>query len=243
MLTPCRSCRRHVAVADASCPFCGAAVTHVAPQSFARASRAPLLAVAAAAAIAGGDDKKKAEPAPVTNVAAENSAPAPSASASVVATASASASASAADSLDGLGSLDLGGPIKPGFGQGTMAAAYGGPPPPGGLAAIGPKGDVMTGASTGALASSEVDRVIATSRPRLRSCYNMALNSDPGAEGTVKLAISIDTTGAVSAVKVVSSTAPAVVASCVTAAVKSLQFKPPKQAGTVTVPLTFKPKS
>jgi TonB family protein len=128
------------------------------------------------------------------------------------------------------------------MGPGLTGAVYGGPPP-GGIAAIGPKGDVMTGASTGDIAGSEVDRVIATSRPRFRSCYNTALNSDPGAEGTVKLAISIDATGAVSAVKVVSSTAPAAVASCVTAAVKSLQFKPPKSAGTVTVPLVFKPKS
>ncbi len=229
MLTPCRSCRRHVAASDPQCPFCGAAVLHVAAQSsLPRASRAQLFAfaaVAAVAAIAGCEEKK----APVTNVASENSAVAPP---PVSATATAAPSASSSGGL-----ADLGGPIKPGSGPGLMVAAYGAPAPPPSLK--GPTAELAPGPASGGVADAST--VIAKARPRFRACYAKALQFDPGLEpGKVTVTMQVATTGNVKDAKV--SSPASAFSSCIAGVARSLLFNPPATEQTLTVPLVFAKK-
>jgi hypothetical protein len=67
-LHPCPGCRRHVAVTDARCPFCGAAQVATAPHvvTAGRLSRAAVFATLAAGAVACGGkpvrEDRKVEP-------------------------------------------------------------------------------------------------------------------------------------------------------------------------------------
>ncbi len=62
-LLPCGECRRHVAVTDSACPFCGAAREVTAPTAtrLGRMSRAAVFAGAALATSACGGKKPKTE--------------------------------------------------------------------------------------------------------------------------------------------------------------------------------------
>src|SRR4051794_15196866 len=53
-MTPCTSCRRHVALDERVCPFCGAAVTPAAPRPMIAVSRLTRSAVFAGASLASG---------------------------------------------------------------------------------------------------------------------------------------------------------------------------------------------
>jgi hypothetical protein len=61
-MTPCTSCRRHVALEETACPFCGAAVTASAPRPIRAVGKLTRSAVFAGASLASGCWVDKAPP-------------------------------------------------------------------------------------------------------------------------------------------------------------------------------------
>lgn len=108
-----------------------------------------------------------------------------------------------------------------------------------GLAVKQPLGEVSQGAAQGAPPGA--DAAIARNRWRFKACYNKQLAVDPAASGTIKVSVSLNADGDVAAVAEVSSTAPAMLGSCVKTAFSSIKFDPGPPTK-FTVPLVFSPK-
>jgi hypothetical protein len=106
----------------------------------------------------------------------------------------------------------------------------------------GPIGTVSIGALElhGPPAGNDWARVMASVRPRLRSCYRVGLNSDPSMSGSLKLKVAIAPSGEVSQVDVLANTglSPSV-AACAQSVVRRASFSSPSAAASVVVPLAF----
>jgi len=78
-------------------------------------------------------------------------------------------------------------------------------------------------------------------RPKLKDCYATGKKKDPNLQGTVKLAVEIDTAGKVKGIKITEKTLPDPVAQCM---LKVLKATPLPEASkcpgkTFTIPVTF----
>lgn len=78
-------------------------------------------------------------------------------------------------------------------------------------------------------------------RPKLKECYATGKKKEPNLQGTVKLAVEIDTTGKVKGIKITEKTLPDPVAQCM---LKALKATPLPEASkcpgkTFTIPVTF----
>jgi len=77
-------------------------------------------------------------------------------------------------------------------------------------------------------------------RPRLRACYNKALQAAPDAAGKVSFTAEVAPNGEVSAVKVIADKSmPAVATACMKRAIQNAQFDAPGKPSTLTIPVTF----
>jgi hypothetical protein len=80
-------------------------------------------------------------------------------------------------------------------------------------------------------------------RPKLKDCYAVAKKSEPNLEGTVKMALEINTRGKIKSIKVVEKTLPESVAQCMLKVLKTTPLSDAdaaKCAGkTFTIPVTF----
>ncbi len=78
-------------------------------------------------------------------------------------------------------------------------------------------------------------------RPQLKECYREGKKKEPNLEGTVRLAIDVDTLGKVRTVKIEEKTLPDPVAQCMLKAVKAApKTQLAKCPGkTITIPVTF----
>jgi TonB family protein len=79
-------------------------------------------------------------------------------------------------------------------------------------------------------------------RPELKACYREGKKKEPNLEGTVRIAIEVDTLGKVKTTKIVEKTLPDKVAQCMLKAVKAapkteLSEKCPGKS--LTIPVTF----
>jgi hypothetical protein len=134
-----------------------------------------------------------------------------------------------------------GGVVLPGRGWECGGCGMGGISRNPGLETIGvagPKGDVSMGAVVGAPDGSDVYRVVAGTRPRMRACYNKGLEQDPTMAGKLVLSVTFGPNGEVTKVDVVSNTGLSQsVASCVTRVLRNMQSR--SGGATVSVPLMF----
>ena len=134
----------------------------------------------------------------------------------------------------------------------SIPARAGNPPPPGGEH----KPDTDTGASTphdeqqgvhaavvdsaSNLSETEVRTTIVQKQASFRECYDLGVSSSAGFSGTVALRIAIGPTGTVASVEVLSSTTKvAAVDSCVTQAVRRIQFPAKGNGAVVAFPIEF----
>jgi hypothetical protein len=91
----------------------------------------------------------------------------------------------------------------------------------------------------------EVERAVRLARPKLRSCYEHALKSEPALAGELKVGIEIGPSGAVTQVKLSGSLAKHPVTVCVEGVLRALPLPPPppgkRVAMTLLQPLVFDP--
>lgn len=87
----------------------------------------------------------------------------------------------------------------------------------------------------------DVDRVIATLRPKFKACYQTALNVDPNADGSVSLLTRISPDGRVVDVSTPDKTSmPPALVECLAGVVRGATFPAPGGTGSVLrVPVTF----
>ncbi|HVH45928.1 MAG TPA: AgmX/PglI C-terminal domain-containing protein [Labilithrix sp.] len=91
---------------------------------------------------------------------------------------------------------------------------------------------VVIGGSTVTVPVTNVDRVIAGLRPRMRACYRMGLNVDPSMAGKLVIGATLTPAGEVASTKVVSSSGiSATVGQCVTSILQRAQFDAPGGKG------------
>jgi hypothetical protein len=104
----------------------------------------------------------------------------------------------------------------------------------------GPKGNANVGAASGTGNVSNAARVVAGMRAGFRRCYNMELNNNPDAAGTIRLTIRVGPGGEVQGVSAASSGNLGSAVSCVQARAAAAQFAPPDGgAAVINVPVTF----
>ncbi len=78
-------------------------------------------------------------------------------------------------------------------------------------------------------------------RPKLKDCYAAGKKKDPNLEGTVKIAVAIDTVGKVKSHKITEKTLPDAVAQCMLKALKATALPEASKCPgkTLTIPVTF----
>ena len=78
-------------------------------------------------------------------------------------------------------------------------------------------------------------------RPKLKDCYAAGKKKDPALEGTVKIAVTIDSLGKVKGIKVAEKTLPEPVAQCMLKVVKATPLPEASKCPgrTLTIPVTF----
>lgn len=78
-------------------------------------------------------------------------------------------------------------------------------------------------------------------RPKLKECYREGKKKDAALEGTVKIAVSVDTLGKIRAIKIVEKTLPDPVANCMLGVVKKAPFAEASKCPgkDITIPMTF----
>ena len=78
-------------------------------------------------------------------------------------------------------------------------------------------------------------------RPKLKECYATGKKKDPNLQGTVRLAVEIDTAGKVKGIKITEKTLPDPVAQCMLKVLKATPLPDASKcpAKTLTIPLTF----
>lgn len=105
----------------------------------------------------------------------------------------------------------------------------------------GPTGEANIGVTSASVAVAGADRVIAQLRPGFRSCYNKGLQSDPGMQGKVQIAVKIAPNGEVTSVeKSGGSGLSSDVEACIMKKLKNAAFDAPGGSGsTLQVPITF----
>jgi outer membrane biosynthesis protein TonB len=126
----------------------------------------------------------------------------------------------------------------PSAGQSNLAAAYGAPPAPPGVAVSAPPAVVEVGTPEvegGALPN--LDTVVSALRNSFEACVTRGRATRPDLQGTATVTIRVGGAGQVLGVAVQQSTKiPAPVASCLSTRAATAQFDPPKGAkGQVTV--------
>lgn len=90
------------------------------------------------------------------------------------------------------------------------------------------------------LSEAEVRTTIVQKQASFRQCYDLGMSSSAAFAGTVSLRVSIGPTGTVASVEVLSSTTKiAAVDSCVTQAVRSMQFPAKGNGAVVAFPIEF----
>lgn len=112
-------------------------------------------------------------------------------------------------------------------------------------AAAPPAQEPASGPNASMGSVGDVDRVIATLRPKFKACYQTALNADPAAEGSVSLVTRISPDGHVIDVSAPDRTtmSPALV-ECLAGVVRGATFPAPGGTGSVLrVPVTFNNQS
>lgn len=226
-LVPCRGCRRHVFAKEPSCPFCGAHVL----------ASAVVVAAASMALIACDRDAKTA----AQPEAVDAAAPVATASAAASAPATADADAGAPSAAE----LAMGGELRVGTGPGLDAGSlgflrntggvYGPAQPSRGLAGLdGPKGDVQLGAAKSTVPISNLDRVIAGMRPRLRSICENGLRTDPSLDGSAEYTLTVEPDGSVSSAVVKHTKLTPAIAAAMESTFKRVQFDAPAKQAKVT---------
>ncbi len=137
-------------------------------------------------------------------------------------------------------------PIRPGASGGGLAgigSTATGAGDGSGAQVEGPKGNASVGGaavSGGTVANAS--RVVAGMRAGFRSCFQRGLAQDPGAQGSVRLAIKVGPGGEVTNVTPSNASAslPPSVVACVVARARAAQFDAPAGGSpTITVPVTF----
>jgi hypothetical protein len=78
-------------------------------------------------------------------------------------------------------------------------------------------------------------------RPKLKDCYATGKKKDPNLQGTVKIAVEIDTAGKVKGIKITEKTLPDPVAQCMLKVVKATALPEASKCPgkTLTIPVTF----
>jgi len=78
-------------------------------------------------------------------------------------------------------------------------------------------------------------------RPKLKDCYATGKKKDPNLQGTVKIAVEIDTAGKVKGIKITEKTLPDPVAQCMLKVVKATPLPEASKCPgkTLTIPVTF----
>jgi TonB family protein len=213
-------------------------------------------AMIAAAALLGCGKQPEPVSAPPTSASAPATTasaiaePAPSAVASTSATAVASAAPSTSVAPPPSASGDLAAIVPTSMATGVSGelhvgvAAYGGPPPPtwsDGPTVKGPKSVTNVVSVVGG--DAETQKVVKRQQFRFKNCHAKSLAQDPTSEGRIVVTVKVDAQGAVTGATVVSSTAPAHLAACVSAAAKQMKFPVSGADESVVVTLTFKPSS
>lgn len=138
-----------------------------------------------------------------------------------------------------------GGAVKPGTsgGLGTIGSttASTGTGTGTSTAVEGPKGSVSASTQVAAGSVSDASRVVAGMTAGFRRCYNQALEQNPDASGSIRLAIKVGPGGEVSSVTATpSGNLPPSVVTCVQARAKAAQFSPPEGGSAViNVPVSF----
>ncbi|MBL8612656.1 MAG: DUF2330 domain-containing protein [Myxococcales bacterium] len=97
--------------------------------------------------------------------------------------------------------------------------------PPGRPFESGPRGDVQLSGATGGAGIQDLDRVVASTRGRLRACYQSGLASDPSMSGSLELKVTVAPTGEVSSVEAASNKGlSANVVTCATSVARRAHF-------------------
>lgn len=78
-------------------------------------------------------------------------------------------------------------------------------------------------------------------RPKVKVCYAEGKKKDPNLEGTVKIRISVGSTGKIKSTKIIEKTLPNPVAECMLKAIKETPFPEVEKCwnATLTIPITF----
>jgi hypothetical protein len=130
----------------------------------------------------------------------------------------------------GLGSIAGGNGTGAGNGAGALAPV------------AGPKGDASIGATSASVPVSNLERVVATLRPKFRNCYQtQGLNVDPSMSGAVTMVVKIAPNGEVnSADPTANSGLSDPVVKCIARVLRNAQFDAPGSSGsTVQIPVKF----
>jgi hypothetical protein len=160
-------------------------------------------------------------------VACGGGSPPPPASATAdqpdAAASAADAGGGASDEIKPFAGVDLGEP--PPAASGSAAASAAPPPPPAERDDCTPVG---------------VD-FEKRARPKLKECYREGKKKNPALEGTVRIAVAIDTLGKIKSIKIVEKTLPDPVANCMLGAVKKTPFPEASKCPgkDITIPVTF----
>lgn len=104
-----------------------------------------------------------------------------------------------------------------------------------------PRGNATFGAIPGVPGVTDLERVMAMSRARVRSCYRQGLAADPSMSGKLVVTITVDGKGEITQAAATTNTGiSAAVAECVARVFRTMQLTPPtKPPATVAVPITF----
>lgn len=233
-LLACRSCGRHVFASEPKCPFCG--VTGPA-----RALASAVTVGASLSLLACDREAKTATPeAP----AAVDAAPAPNAAASETPAPAATVATDAGpDVLAVGGGLSFGESRDGGLGFTGLRSSAGvyGAPQPTGLGALGvkgPKAEVGVNEATSTVPMTNLQRVVAGLRPRLRAACQSALSQDPTIDGSVELTVDVAADGSVTGVTAKATRLPESLVANMKSTYQRVQFDAPGKPTKVTSKVT-----
>lgn len=109
----------------------------------------------------------------------------------------------------------------------------------------GPQSHVDDSQRTATFDQQELVRVIQAERHQIQACYERALRSEPTLRGRMEVALTIETDGSMSRVRMVNSGALIdAVGECVVGVIRTFRVEHAPQGGTVsyTFPFVFEPQ-
>jgi TonB family protein len=223
MLIPCPTCRRHVRIAERSCPFCAAAALFLAGCTHTPAATQDSVAPVSSPVLVASTAPSSPPDLPLADAATPEPAPSTVASAAPATSALPEPPATAP-----VASVASNPPKNP-----NRVAVYGPPPGPRTAPVYGPPPSLDDTRST-----SDIASVFTTAKPHFRKCWE---ESSPRQAGTATLQLTIAPDGKVSKAAIVDSTLPPEVQGCLLARAKLLRFSPAKTETAVRFPLRFSP--